>query len=891
MKMRKSMQKSYSIFFAAALATAALFGVNGSFSAHAQEARRPLERSFTLLADDFVCNSGGCFSSPFTAGFEYAAFEWPHERKVSVRWYDGKEWSAWHEGGDEVDTPDHKSGDPYFIFPISGTRVVQVRSDARPEFVRATYFSLPPVRHNQGVRAATLELGTQTSPNLIARTQWLDSGLELPAAERERVWPSEYDSIKKIIVHHTATTVRDMDNDGVLNADDYRTAIRAIYHYHTNTRKWGDIGYQFIIDPDGGVWEGRFGGDGVVGGHAWRDKACSRFSTGSLGFNKGTIGIALLGTFTDASITPAAKEALVELIAKKSWEFEVQPAGNSFFNDQTYPNIIGHRDVDCTACPGAALYNQLLDITLMAQQRFDERSSGMARTYTSERADGESVRIEARADEEKEIVIRMKNTGTMPWRRYGERPIYLASASVTQHLGALRGVQAASEPTPATRTTDPLAFRVAQLTTPNVMPGETGAFSFKVRAEAGTYLSRQNVVMALGSSGWIEGSEVSIAVVNRSLEYAAERSDPSVTHEFFDDGEKEITLLFANKGSKTWKRGDLVLQILSEAGGESTLRSASWKASDGRFVFKEETVAPDGTATFSFPIDPRELGTTNMRVALLKDGESIPGSDAHPVRVTVKPAYAFSVSASEMSERVAAGSHVRGRVRLVNAGEKEWNDARLVVVGLKKGETSPLNPAWRQGSVVANISPKTVGLLKEGTAAFSFTAPKAAGEYVLHLALQQSGGRLSYLSPLENKRQSFSYSLTVFPPPDPAFSKRMAGAILLQVESKGEAWYVNPADSMRHYLGRPNDAFRIMRNLGLGATHEFIETHRDKEFPTPVIGKILLDVGDSGKAYYIYPKDRRAYYLGRPDDAFKVMRELGLGISNTNLMRIASSDK
>ena len=107
------------------------------------------------------------------------------------------------------------------------------------------------------------------------------------------------------------------------------------------------------------------------------------------------------------------------------------------------------------------------------------------------------------------------------------------------------------------------------------------------------------------------------------------------------------------------------------------------------------------------------------------------------------------------------------------------------------------------------------------------------------------------------------------------------GYIFLAVEKNGEAYYYYPVDKKGYYLGRPADAFNIMRTLGLGATHDFIQN--TTYFPTSVSGKILLDVESHGEAYYIYPKDRKKYYLGRPDDAFVVMRNLGLGITNANL--------
>lgn len=75
-----------------------------------------------------------------------------------------------------------------------------------------------------------------------------------------------------------------------------------------------------------------------------------------------------------------------------------------------------------------------------------------------------------------------------------------------------------------------------------------------------------------------------------------------------------------------------------------------------------------------------------------------------------------------------------------------------------------------------------------------------------------------------------------------------------------------------------------MRKLGLGATHQFITSHTI--YPDHVLGKILLDVEKNGEAYYIYPKDKKAYYLGRPADAFRIMRELGLGITNSDIRKI-----
>ncbi len=125
-------------------------------------------------------------------------------------------------------------------------------------------------------------------------------------------------------------------------------------------------------------------------------------------------------------------------------------------------------------------------------------------------------------------------------------------------------------------------------------------------------------------------------------------------------------------------------------------------------------------------------------------------------------------------------------------------------------------------------------------------------------------------------------------------SQRLAGRILLDVERQGQAWYVNPADLKRYYLGRPADAFAIMRQLGLGISEaDFqkipqagMKVSGDKKLSQRLAGRILLRVSHYGEAWYLNPVNLKKYYLGRPADAFAIMRQLGLGISRENLAKI-----
>ena len=129
---------------------------------------------------------------------------------------------------------------------------------------------------------------------------------------------------------------------------------------------------------------------------------------------------------------------------------------------------------------------------------------------------------------------------------------------------------------------------------------------------------------------------------------------------------------------------------------------------------------------------------------------------------------------------------------------------------------------------------------------------------------------------------------------DESLVDRLSGRILLQTELEGEAWYVNPADEKKYYLGRPTDAFNIMRETGLGITNanlNKIPTNGtdwtiNQDFKKYVLGRIVIQTEENGEAWYVSPVNEKKYYMGRPQDAFQLMRNLGLGISNTDLRKI-----
>lgn len=127
-----------------------------------------------------------------------------------------------------------------------------------------------------------------------------------------------------------------------------------------------------------------------------------------------------------------------------------------------------------------------------------------------------------------------------------------------------------------------------------------------------------------------------------------------------------------------------------------------------------------------------------------------------------------------------------------------------------------------------------------------------------------------------------------------SLTKNVAGKILLDVENNGEAWYVHPTMQERYFLGNPDDAYEIMRLMGLGISTENLNKIPlsaesfvgDINLRQRLSGRILLQVESRGEAWYIDPVNLQKHFLGSAADAFAVMREFGLGITSDQLQQI-----
>ncbi len=293
--------------------------------------------------------------------FTLAGVRWRGRGSVQfrVRSTSGR-WGSWRAAQPEPeDAPDPGStesrrdaswrvGNPWWVGVSNG---IEARAVGQVSQIRASLVWSPEVRVPYRTPAAAPATG---QPAMVPRAGW-------NADESIRRAPPAYaPAIRLAIIHHTA------------GQNDYTRAqapaiVRGIELFHVKGNGWNDIGYNFLVDRFGTVYEGRYGGvdRNVIGAHA-------------LGFNTGSVGIALLGTYGSTKPSAAALDAIARIVSWKLDLAHVDPTSFLTFisgGSERYPSgvpvllnaVSGHRDTGLTECPGDALYAKLGSIAATAR--------------------------------------------------------------------------------------------------------------------------------------------------------------------------------------------------------------------------------------------------------------------------------------------------------------------------------------------------------------------------------------------------------------------------------------------------------------------------------------------------------------------------------------------
>jgi hypothetical protein len=292
-------------------------------------------------------------ASAAPARFNLVGIHWRGAGTVQFRTHAvGGRWSAWKTAAPEAeDRPDRGSseragtsgwrlGNPWWV---GASDRIEYRTRGRVTRLRAWFVWSPAA----GVPARKLQKAD--APPIVPRSGW-------NADEKiRRAGPNYASTLRLALVHHTA------------GANGYTAAqapsiVRAIQLYHVKGNGWNDIGYNFLVDRFGTVYEGRYGGieKNVVGAHAE-------------GFNTGSVGVAVLGEYSSLTVAAKARDSLAKLLAWRLDLAHLDPAstqsfisgGNARFGAGLpvfLRTVSGHRDTGFTDCPGTALYNLLTGI-------------------------------------------------------------------------------------------------------------------------------------------------------------------------------------------------------------------------------------------------------------------------------------------------------------------------------------------------------------------------------------------------------------------------------------------------------------------------------------------------------------------------------------------------
>ena len=308
-----------------------------------------------------AARAGWATSKPVAVGrsFDLIGARWRagHDVEVQVRVRRHGRWSRWLDLPNALDHgPDRgaraNGTDPAWI---GGARTFQLRTRGRPRGLRAHMV----VAGRRGLnRAAAARKAQAGGPTIITRSQW--------GAASFKGTPG-YGTVQMAYVHHTVSL-------NTYSKAESPAVVRGIQRYHQSSNGWSDIGYNFLVDRFGQVYEGRAGGvdRAVIGAQAQ-------------GWNSVSTGIASVGTHSSTDVTPEAFDAIASIT---SWKLSIHGvpvqgtvslrsaggASNRYPSGRVvkFQRVSGHRDGCSTSCPGDALYAQLPALRARAAgQSFD----------------------------------------------------------------------------------------------------------------------------------------------------------------------------------------------------------------------------------------------------------------------------------------------------------------------------------------------------------------------------------------------------------------------------------------------------------------------------------------------------------------------------------------
>lgn len=679
---------------------------------------------------DYPTQLEGVYISPiFSADFSFGlvGIGWQGEtpKGFSLRYGRTGSWSPWFtlESMDAVPQGDWQ----YSIEPVLADQADSIQyqfadhgSTSSIKLVYVDTSSDVPLTIFSLLKKIVSSASAQSASAILSRSQWQADENWRKTSSGEEAWPAEYVWPKKFVIHHTA------GSDG--GADPAAT-IRGIYYWHAIVLGWGDIGYNYLIDQNGNIYEGRYGGDGVVGAHVYRDATCAQQRFGGAqyeaNFNRGTIGISILGDYeTTVTLNDKVKNALTDLIAQKGLSQEISPSGSGFLIDADYPNIVGHKDLDCTTCPGGNLYGQISIIRSEAQTKYDAlASAAVAPVYKVSYVTQSESPVSVKSGIDKLVWVEFRNDGNTTWRNYTSSPIQLVA---TDSHSILRAAGWQSDTV------------VANLTTANVAPGEVGRFTFTIKGPSDQLEVTDHFQLQVNNQP-VDGGDFSLTALVTNLPYAADLVQQKIAPAVFVKQRFSTTLQFKNMGTETWKRGDVKLVIEDLGGAVSRFQDVSWPSRLGNINFSETEVQPGALANYTVTmLSPAGPGRYLNSYRLSGQQEVVM---TEPYSITrVDSTYQAAVASQNFTPAVFASGRVKITMKFKNTGPAIWDrSVQLRSYDLGGKLSRFYDTRWQNTTTVGVMSENRVG--PGGTATFTFyiKSPVTPGLYYHRYVLTRQG--------------------------------------------------------------------------------------------------------------------------------------------------------
>ncbi len=540
-------------------------------------------------------------------------------------------------------------------------------------------------------------------------------------------WPPEYQNYERTVLHHTVTSNYDPDP---------ASTVRAIWQYHTYSRGWGDIGYNFLIDRYGNIYEGRFGGENVVGGHAYK-------------YNYGSIGIALLGTYSAEDITPETRNSLTEFAAERMANHNINPLGTAAPYGAWVPNMGGHREYayydgqykNYTECPGTAFWSTIGNIRNITASKYPKYSYPWQiisqEAFTNQSLSTPVALTNLSPGQRVTLRLVIKNTSTRTWSNSGSNPVRLGTSNPRDRNSIFA-------------TPDWLgANRPTAMVENQVLPGQNASFVFDIQVPARNGEFREYFTPLIEGQSWMNDLSLNFYITTY-FDYRWQM----VSQEAFEDQslttpadltatltgqEKFLRLKAKNIGGSTWyNNGSFPIHLgtSNPQDRSSSFYDSSWLDIPRPAGLQEGSVAPGGVGTFVFKIKaPNTPGVYKEYVNPLAEGLVWMNNPLVNFYIVVNsPLYNSEFSSKDMPQTLYTGDTYTATIRFKNTGGVTWqkngvNPVRLGTANPQDRSSAFATSNWLGPNRPVGLNEDSVLPGQTGSFTFVMQASQTPGTY------------------------------------------------------------------------------------------------------------------------------------------------------------------